>query len=177
MATFGPNPIPPQVGCIGIGFPAYSVGASQYGMVGRSGSNAANQPVGTTPVQITGFNDVLPNRVLAVDGQMAPEGVTIPPAGQSIVIITPGLYYVYADVPADLSVGRFYALSIFVNGASVGLTSIVDLSNQSSSFAFNVSGLRALDTGDEITIMVRSDLAAQTFILNVSAEFGVFRVR
>lgn len=176
MAEYGVNREAIQLGCIGIGFAPYSLTVAQYGALGRSGSDAFNQPVGTSFTKLTNFNITLPSRLLS-DVQMAPEGVNVANDGQGLIVATDGLYSLYANIPATLSVGRTYELELFVDGLSEGLGSGVDLSNQSSHYVFNVSGVRALAAGQEITVVVKSDLAAQQFIMLDSSEFGLFRIR
>ena len=144
-----------------------------YGAITVDPGPAPDQPLVKDVVTgITGFNNfqpTVPNRI-TVD--------IIALAGDSLVPLEGGVYLMQAQITADIDSGTTYKISVAVNGVVSEIFGQIDASNQTDIITMTLFGLKSLNAGDLVTLVVLATAAPAgpfQFVM-LSATFSLTRV-
>ena len=144
-----------------------------YGAITVDPGPAADQPlVKNVPTGITGFNNSEP----AVPNRISVDLVSL--AGDSLVPLEGGVYWMQAQLTVDIDSGVTYQISVAVNGVVSEIFGAVDSSNQTDIVTLTLYGIKSLNPGDLVTLVALATAAPAgpfEFIM-LSATFSLVRV-
>jgi hypothetical protein len=154
----------PPVAMAGIGHFQSALTPAVFGGLSQEGT-AADQPLGTTPLKLNGFDRLIPH---LGDTGISPEGVLPDSANDEMIVLRKGVYMVNVIINATVSSGVGYVFEVYVDDQPTGLASGQDLSNQTSFLSAQISGLGIADAGSTISVYGTADTPASTFTMTSS---------
>jgi hypothetical protein len=158
--------VPPNA-MSGIGQNQSALAPSNFGGLAHTGAPAADQPLGTTPVKLVGFSTIVP----LVADVMNPEGMIPTPINDQVIMAHEGMYLINSFVNATVDSGVVYHIEVYVNGIATGIFSEQDLSQQTTQLGLQLSSPLYANEGDLVELWGKADIAASTFIMDLSLFF------
>ncbi len=157
----------PPVALGGIGQEPLALVPAVFGGIGVVGP-VANQPLGTTPEKITGFDQVVPD--FATSG-IYPEGLIADAASDELRVAVSGVYLVNIRINATVTTGAAYRFEVYLNGVATGIYTGQDLSNQSGFLSAVLISPGKVSRGDLVSVYGSADAAGRAFAMQNSSMF------